>query len=208
MVTMKDRTVTTKVENPKLVKKRHQQIIDGVRKLFSEKGFHQTSMRDISQASGIELSYLYKYISSKDDVLFLFHQHLAQRFEDILQSREVSDIGDPKEQLKELISRILDLMDESRRASLAMLTETRHLKKDSMKAILSREANTVKMIEGIIRRGVEIGYFRTEDPFVTANFIVHMFVFEPTRDWNLREKYTFEEYRNVIINLIMKTLEP
>lgn len=204
---MKTKKVWTKVENQELVKKRHQQIVDAVLELFSDKGFHKTSMRDISEASGIELSYLYKYISSKDDILYLFHQHLIEQWEEVVQEPYILNIENPRDQLSELLGRMLDIIHRSRRVSLAMLTETRHLQKDSMRAILGREAEVVKTVEKIIRRGVDEGCFKTDDPIISANIIHHMFVFEPMRDWNLRGRYTFEEYRDRIISQTMKILD-
>lgn len=46
-------------------------ILTQSRKLFLEKGFRETTTRDIAQASGVVLSSLYRYFSSKDD-LFLY----------------------------------------------------------------------------------------------------------------------------------------
>src|SRR5687767_6687995 len=42
---------------------------------FADKGYHDTSIRDISRATGISLSGLYYYFKSKDELLFLIQDH-------------------------------------------------------------------------------------------------------------------------------------
>ncbi|MFO7570780.1 MAG: helix-turn-helix domain-containing protein, partial [Smithellaceae bacterium] len=46
-------------------------IIKKATRLFIKKGYAQTTMRDISKATGINLGNLYNYISSKEDILCL-----------------------------------------------------------------------------------------------------------------------------------------
>ncbi len=54
-------------------------------KIFAEKGFHHTSMRDISRATKMSLSGLYYYFTTKEELLFLIQERcfltLLQRWE-------------------------------------------------------------------------------------------------------------------------------
>lgn len=43
--------------------------------IFADKGYHDSSIRDISRATGISLSGLYYYFRSKDELLFLVQDH-------------------------------------------------------------------------------------------------------------------------------------
>jgi TetR/AcrR family transcriptional regulator, cholesterol catabolism regulator len=43
--------------------------------IFAEKGYHDSSIRDISRATGVSLSGLYYYFSSKEELLFLIQDH-------------------------------------------------------------------------------------------------------------------------------------
>ena len=43
--------------------------------IFAEKGYHDSSIRDISRATGVSLSGLYYYFSSKEELLFLIQEH-------------------------------------------------------------------------------------------------------------------------------------
>ncbi len=65
-------------------------ILRTAARIFAEKGFHSTSMRDISRATEVSLAGLYYYCKSKDELLFLIqdncfghvHERLQQRLQE------------------------------------------------------------------------------------------------------------------------------
>ena len=65
-----------KIKNRALIEKRRQQISDSAMKLFAEKGYHNTSVRDIANLSNISTGSIYDYVRNKEDILFL----VSQRF--------------------------------------------------------------------------------------------------------------------------------
>ena len=62
-----------------------QQILKTSAKIFAEKGFHHTSVRDISRATKMSLSGLYYYFTTKEELLFLIQERcfltLLERWE-------------------------------------------------------------------------------------------------------------------------------
>ncbi len=62
-----------------------QQILKTSAKIFAEKGFHRTSIRDIARAKGMSLAGLYYYFRTKEELLFLIQEQcfltLLQRWE-------------------------------------------------------------------------------------------------------------------------------
>ena len=62
-----------------------QQILKTSARIFAEKGFHHTSVRDISRATKMSLSGLYYYFTTKEELLFLIQERcfvtLLQRWE-------------------------------------------------------------------------------------------------------------------------------
>jgi AcrR family transcriptional regulator len=68
-------------------------ILRTAARVFAEKGFHSTSMRDIARATGVSLAGLYYYCKSKDELLFLIQDncfgHVLARLEARL--KETSD---------------------------------------------------------------------------------------------------------------------
>jgi len=64
-------------------------ILRSAARIFAEKSYHSTSMRDISRATGVSLAGLYHYCKSKEELLFLIQDHcfgrVLQRLEERLQ---------------------------------------------------------------------------------------------------------------------------
>ena len=68
-------------------------------RIFAEKSYHSTSMRDISRATGISLAGLYHYCKSKEELLFLIQDHCFGRVLERLEER-LSKVSDPIEKLR------------------------------------------------------------------------------------------------------------
>jgi len=70
--------------------------------IFADKGYHDSSIRDISRATGISLSGLYYYFRSKDELLFLIQDHC---FSVVLESAQQALAGetDPETRLRLLV---------------------------------------------------------------------------------------------------------
>ena len=62
-----------------------QQLLKSAAKIFAEKGFHHTSVRDISRATRMSLAGLYYYFETKEELLYLIQERcfltLLQRWE-------------------------------------------------------------------------------------------------------------------------------
>src|SRR3982074_684645 len=65
-------------------------ILRTAARIFAEKSYHSTSMRDISRATEVSLAGLYHYCKSKEELLFLIQDHcfgrVLQRLEERLHS--------------------------------------------------------------------------------------------------------------------------
>ena len=54
-------------------------ILRTAARIFAEKSYHSTSMRDISRATNVSLAGLYHYCRSKEELLFLIHDNCFGR---------------------------------------------------------------------------------------------------------------------------------
>jgi len=66
-------------------------ILQTAAAIFAEKGYHDTSIRDISRATGVSLSGLYYYFRSKEELLFLIQDHC---FGNVLATAQASLAGE------------------------------------------------------------------------------------------------------------------
>lgn len=71
-------------------------------RIFAEKGYHSTSMRDISRATNVSLAGLYYYCKSKEELLFLIQDNCFGRVHERLQER-LKEAGGAIEKLRLVI---------------------------------------------------------------------------------------------------------
>jgi AcrR family transcriptional regulator len=74
-------------------------ILRTASRIFAEKSYHSTSMRDISRATNVSLAGLYHYCSSKEELLFLIQDNCFGHVLERLKLR-LENAHDPREKLR------------------------------------------------------------------------------------------------------------
>src|SRR5678815_1398619 len=69
-------------------------ILRTAARIFAEKSYHSTSMRDISRATNVSLAGLYHYCKSKEELLFLIQDNCFGRVLERLEQR-LEGVADP-----------------------------------------------------------------------------------------------------------------
>ena len=73
---------------------KHEFILRSAARIFAEKSYHSTSMRDISRATNVSLAGLYHYCKSKEELLFLIQDNCFGRVLERLEQR-LAGVEDP-----------------------------------------------------------------------------------------------------------------
>src|SRR5712691_8978413 len=74
-------------------------ILRAAARIFAEKSYHSTSMRDISRATGVSLAGLYHYCKSREELLFLIQDNCFGRVIERLEAR-LADATEPAQKLR------------------------------------------------------------------------------------------------------------
>ena len=86
------------IRNPKFSPSRYDQklefILRNAARIFADKSYHSTSMRDISRETNVSLAGLYHYCKSKEELLFLIQDNCFGRVLERLEER-LSSVDDP-----------------------------------------------------------------------------------------------------------------
>lgn len=188
-----------------LFKKRQMQIIKKATKLFMNKGYAQTTMREISKATGIDIRNLYYFIKSKDEILFLVCQMIHTPMLEIVRNQSILDMEDPAQQLRTVIRQLIDFGYDYGQEILLMYRESKSLSKPLRKIIFSQESLLVSRIEQILTEGKKRNVFQFEDASFAANFIVYGFSIFPLRHWNMNH-YSKEELIDLLEKELMRTV--
>ncbi len=74
-------------------------ILRTAARIFAEKSYHSTSMRDISRATEVSLAGLYHYCKSKEELLFLIQDNCFGRVLGRLEER-LAEVNEPVQRLR------------------------------------------------------------------------------------------------------------
>jgi TetR/AcrR family transcriptional regulator, cholesterol catabolism regulator len=206
-MTQQKRTIPSMVKDPKLIEKRREQIIEAAVGLFISKGFHKTTTREISRASGFSIGTLYEYIESKEDVLYLVCDAIHHEVEAGLHAVLV-ETKNGADKLRAAIYGFFHVMDKLQDRVLLIYQEIKSLPREAMRYVMAKEEEITSIFEEILIGGLEDGSLRIQDSAVKLmahNIIVlgEMWTF---RRWSLKKHYSLEQYIDIQTTLILREL--
>jgi TetR/AcrR family transcriptional regulator, cholesterol catabolism regulator len=130
--------------------KKLEHILRTAARIFAEKSYHSTSMRDISRATGVSLSGLYHYCKSKEELLFLIQDHCFGRVLERLEER-IQEINDPFEKLRILIDNHLSFFAANMAEMKVLSHEAESLAGDLHKHVSTKKERYAKLARKILR---------------------------------------------------------
>lgn len=200
--------VVTSVKNPDRVEKRRAQIIAAAVQIFSEKGYHDTTTKEIAERAGMNVGTMFQYVQNKQDILYLVCVHIHGMIEEALFSLQKDDKLDPFESLAKDVSALIKVVDQLSDYVLIMYQETASLEKAARRSFLQREQRLSNHLEKQIKNGVDAGIFNISKdavPLLAEDILVQaqMWAF---RRWSLSTKYTIDTYITTRIKLLQDIL--
>jgi AcrR family transcriptional regulator len=119
-------------------------------RIFAEKSYHSTSMRDISRATSVSLAGLYHYCKSKEELLFLIQDHCFGRVLERLEQR-TSGVDDPFEKLRILIDNHLSFFVANMAEMKVLSHEAESLAGDLHNHVSTKKEHYAKLARKILR---------------------------------------------------------
>jgi AcrR family transcriptional regulator len=193
----------SRIKNPDLVRKKRLHIARTAAKLFIKKGYTQTTMREVSKATGMAVGNLYDYISKKEDLLCLVFDVYHQYVEETL-IEGVSEQGDPKARLEAFIRQSVQNVQNFRDEIVLMYQESRMLPKQNLKKAMAQEIKEIQTLAEILQAGADEGVFHVQEPFFAASMIFYQIIFPTLRGWTFRDRYSEEEMIRLMQEYILK----
>ena len=147
-------------------------VIAAAGRLFAQRGYHGTSMRDLGKELGLLGSSLYSHVDSKQDLLVEVVQEGARLFEDSAQ-RAMAVEGDASVRLKALIAGHVDVVLDNLDVARTFLNEARMLDPEQRSRVLSARDHYEAAFRSVVAAGVADGSFRNGvDPKTASIFIL------------------------------------
>jgi AcrR family transcriptional regulator len=150
---------------------RKQEIHVAAAKLFGEKGFAASSVRDIAHAVGLGAASLYNHMGSKDELLTTICFRCAHSF---LEGMKVIDteLTDPVEKIRELIRLQIRIALHDESSLTVFNDEWRHLQEPFLGDFLKLRRTYETAYLRIISEGIRQGKVRETDAYLIYQMIL------------------------------------
>lgn len=140
---------------------RRAEVVRAAARLFSERGYHGTSMQHLGDALGLQRGSLYAHIGSKEELLFDVVDEGADRF--LERGREaLTSEGAAGTRLKALLVGHAETAAEHLDAATVFLNEWRYLSEDLRAAVQTKRDEYEAMVRSIVEDGIASGEFRPD----------------------------------------------
>lgn len=149
-------------------------VVRAAGRLFAERGYHGTSMRDLGKELGLLGSSLYSHVDSKQDLLVEVVEEGARLFENSADAA-LATAGTAADRLHALIRGHVDVVVDNIEVSRTFLNEARMLDDDHRGRILAARDHYEDVFRTVLREGSDDGSFHADlDPKTSAIFILSM----------------------------------
>jgi len=147
--------------------------MDVARTIFSNKGYHATSIDDIIEAAGIARGTFYLYFESKRAIFDELLDELFARLASVVRRIEVGPTAaPPEEQLHGIVERVMETLQQNRELARILLREAVGIDSDFDRKLSDFWGRLRGLIESAIRNGQAMGLVRPCDPSVVAHCIL------------------------------------
>ncbi len=154
-------------------------------KLTNRKGFHATSLRELSEAAELSMGGLYSYFDSKDTLLLMILGEVDTTMREVLDAVPEEVHADPRAHLRWVVDAHVRLTEVMQPWFAFVFMEAKSFPPKAREAAIEAERLVEQVLEEIIERGRAAGVFEVDDAVLTAALIKPLL-----QDWYVkRAKY-------------------
>lgn len=150
---------------------RKKQFLDESLKMIHEKGYKATTMRDLAERMGFEVSNIYNFIESKEALLENYLFQISEDFhagiDHILESSY-----SPTDKLRALVSLNIRLTSTKPYQVGLLVNEWRNLKEPKLTKFADRRDEYEQKVRVIIKEGIDNGEFRPFDMDIITHAVL------------------------------------
>lgn len=139
-------------------KSKKQVILEAAARLFRDKGYPATSMRDLAQAVDLKASSLYNHIASKEEILQKICFDNARHFLSAMKKIEKKD-SSATDRIKDLLRFHIQLATEDPTSVTSFNDEWRHLSEPQLTEFKTLRKDYENRFKAIIKEGIKTGEF-------------------------------------------------
>jgi AcrR family transcriptional regulator len=146
-------------------------VVSAAGRLFAERGYQGTSMRDLGRELGMLGSSLYAHVDSKQDLLVEVVEEGARLFQDSA-DRALAAGGAAAQKLSGLVAGHIDVVLDNRNVVRTFLNEARMLDDEHRARVIAARDAYERAFRDVIGAGVAEGSFRIDTDPKLASILV------------------------------------
>lgn len=155
-----------------VLNERLSEILDTGARIFADKGFENTSMKDISDACGVSKSLLYHHYGSKDNFYAMIASSSSQRLGEYVESRIPAD-GPAVEKIHAFMLAMATFFEEHRRYWIVASSEFwKDPDVQRRKERVRRRSALERRLRDLIQEGIDQGELEALDVAMAGRLIL------------------------------------
>lgn len=162
---VKQATVASSPDQSAHYSEKKQEILAAAARLFRDRGYSATSMRDLAGAVQLKASSLYNHIDSKEDILQAICFSTANKFMTAMKRIE-DQPGSYLDKVKALVNLHAEIAAIDLTSIASLNDEWRHLPEPYLSEFLYLRRDYERRFVAILQKGMEEGNIRKLDPQV------------------------------------------
>jgi AcrR family transcriptional regulator len=185
-----------------LNRRRHEIFAASVH-LFLQKGFAETSMREIAEAAGMGKSTLYDYFKTKDEVLISYVED--ELYDLTAAAREIAAHPLPANQrLRQVMEKHLEFLIANKDFYLKLSFEVQRMSIESQQRLQVGRHAYQDLIRRLIDEGIQEGSFRPVDSLIVSRTLIT--ILTPTV-FTSRPSGTPLEMLNSVFDILLRGIQ-
>nr|WP_295832234.1 TetR/AcrR family transcriptional regulator [uncultured Azospirillum sp.] len=177
---------TIRVKKPAVAIANLARIVETTLTLANRKGFHSTSLRDLTEQSGLSMGALYAYFDSKDTLLMMILGQVVGVVEEVLGHPPDGLANDPAGRLRWLLRTHLFLTETMHPWFVFAYMEAKSFPKEGRDLAVSSEMMTESMIADALADGVARGLFAVPDGMMDDATMTAALIKPMLQDWYVK----------------------
>ena len=162
---------TIRVRKPHIAVAKLARIVETILTLSNRQGFHATSLREISAASGVSMGGLYAYFDSKDTLLLMILGQVSETTTRMLRAAPEAVRADPVAHLRWLVAAHVALTEAMLPWFVFAFMEAKSFPPAGRRAAVASEEATEAIYTAVLEEGARQGRFRLDDPGFAAALV-------------------------------------
>jgi len=175
----------------KPAEERRKDILDAALRLFSKRGFNETTVGDIATEAKMGTGTVYLYFPSKEHVLLGLHERFRDENDALVAASAVDAIerAQKGEQVdfRDVVDAIIDAVAHSFTANRALAEVCTKYRPDLVDPSYNPATEHSHMVARALEEGVRMGFIHTSDPEMTA------YLFDAALAFNLHTHIAFRD---------------